>query len=80
MKNSPLFLEAKVEKGKAFLSLIHFDTPKDKRGIKVFQNLKEYLNLSELSSFKNYQKNKNKFGKMKKKSKSLRKCIERQRI
>lgn len=61
MKNSPLFVEAKVEKGKAFLSLIHLDTPKDERGIKVLQNLKEYLNLSELSSIKFHQKTKDKF-------------------
>ncbi|MCI4454356.1 MAG: hypothetical protein JHC25_05365 [Thermodesulfobacterium sp.] len=61
MKNSPLFVEARVEKGKAFLSLIHFDTPKDEKGIKIFQNLKKYLNLSELNSIKSLKKNKDKF-------------------
>ncbi|MCC6048734.1 MAG: BPL-N domain-containing protein [Thermodesulfobacterium sp.] len=71
MKNSPLFVEAKVEKGKAFLSLIHFDTPKDKKGIKVFQNLKEYLNLSELTSVKIAQKNKNKLWRDEKKIKII---------
>jgi len=71
MENSPLFVEAKIEKGKAFLSLIHFDTPKDERGIKVFQNLKEYLNLSELSTLKTYQKNKNKLLKDEKKFKII---------
>jgi len=71
MENSPLFVEAKIEKGKAFLSLIHFDTPKDERGIKVFQNLKEYLNLSELSTLKIYQKNKNKLLKDEKKFKII---------
>lgn len=45
MKDTPLFVEAKYGKGKVFLSLIHFDTPNDKNGIKVFKNLKSLFQL-----------------------------------
>ncbi len=45
MKGSPLVVEGVYGKGKAFLSLIHFDTPYDKRGIKVFKNFARIFNL-----------------------------------
>jgi len=56
MENSPLFLEAKLEKGTVYLSLIHFDTPKDKSGHKVLKNLKEYYQLSENKQRNSYKK------------------------
>lgn len=50
MKEAPLFVEAEYGKGKVFLSLIHFDTPLDKRGLKVFENLKNLFELSDSPS------------------------------
>jgi len=47
MKDTPLFVEAKYGKGRVFLSLIHFDTPNDKNGLKVFKNLKSLFKLSD---------------------------------
>ena len=47
MKDTPLFVEANYGKGKVFLSLIHFDTPNDKNGLKVFKNFKSLFELAD---------------------------------
>ena len=43
MKGDPLVVEAGYGKGRVILSLVHFDTPGDKNGSKVLENLWAYL-------------------------------------
>lgn len=47
MKKAALFIETEYGEGKVFLSLIHFDTPGDTRGLKVLKNVKNLFNLSD---------------------------------
>ncbi|WP_038056619.1 BPL-N domain-containing protein [Thermodesulfobacterium hydrogeniphilum] len=56
MKNTPLLIEITYEKGKIYLSLIHFDTPGDKNGLRVLKNIKNLFNLAPLKprTFKNF--------------------------
>ncbi|MCS7149233.1 MAG: BPL-N domain-containing protein [Caldimicrobium sp.] len=42
MIGTPLLIEVPLGKGKVLLSLIHFDTPLSKEGLKVLQNLRDY--------------------------------------
>lgn len=50
MKGAPLLIEAEYGKGKVFLSLIHFDTPNDKKGLKFLKNLKNIFQLADSES------------------------------
>lgn len=52
IKGSPLVVEGIYGKGRIFLSLIHFDTPEDKRGIKVFKNFAKIFNLKPQEEIK----------------------------
>ncbi len=49
MKNTPLFLEVPFKKGMVYMSLMHFDTPKDKNGLKVLKNVKKFFKLKDIS-------------------------------
>ncbi|RKX61172.1 MAG: hypothetical protein DRP29_01105 [Thermodesulfobacteriota bacterium] len=59
MKNIPLFIRKPYGKGEIFLSLLHFDTPNDKRGLKVFENLAQKFNLEKHSFNKKRRNNLN---------------------
>lgn len=43
LRGEPAVVEGTYGKGKVLLSLIHFDTPDDKNGSKVLQNILEYV-------------------------------------
>lgn len=49
MKDAPIMIETEYGRGKVFLSLIHFDTPLNSDGLKVFKNIKSLFELSDFS-------------------------------
>lgn len=54
MKYKPVFIESELGKGKIYLSLIHVDTPGDKNGAKILENLSFLYSVSKVSNKENF--------------------------